>query len=141
MTALAQIPCIGVITPPFTILEVDVVWDADWRDPLPTIIEADGVPLDLTTYTLQWFFRPTYDYDGEFIMLSTVAVGGEGPFIVIDDAAAGLASMAVGRTELQGMFAVGAWQHFLLLKDNTSKYWELGRGPFNVHPGLTTSFP
>jgi len=134
-------PCVGIITPPFTIVQVDIVLDADWRDPLPTIVEADGVPLDLTDYELQWYVRPTYDYDGEFIMLSTVAVGGDGPYIVIDDAAEGLASMDVPRADLQGMFVAGDWQHFLVLKDASSQYWELARGPFRVHPGLTTAFP
>jgi hypothetical protein len=140
MSVVTPLPCVGIVTPPFTIVQVDIVLDADWRDPLPTIIEADGLPLNLTGYELQWYVRPTYDFDGEFIMLSTVAVGGAGPYIVVDDAAEGLASMAVGRTNLQGMFTAGEWQHFLLLKDNTSKYWELGRGPFRVHPGLTTAF-
>lgn len=138
MTVYSPPPCIGIITPPFTIAQVDIVWDADWRDPLPTIIESDGLPLDLTGKHLEWWFRPAYDFSGEFIMISDVAIGGLGPFIVFDDAVNGLASVFMPRNAVQAYFVVGAWTHFLTLVQSTS-YWELARGPFNVHPGLTTT--
>lgn len=130
-------PCIGVITPPFTIAQVDIVWDADWRDPLPTIIESDGMPLNLTGKELHWWFRPTYDFSGEFIEIASVAVGATGPYIIIDDAAEGLASVAMDRGAVQTYFPAGNWVHYLTLKEGTAWY-ELARGPFNVHKGLTS---
>lgn len=116
------------IQPPFTTVETDIVWDADWRDALPKIWEADGVPLNLTGKTLTIYIKPTYGYVGAMTSFASPT------FIVFDDAVNGLASMAVPRATVQSQLVVGSWWHFCVLTEGTN-FTELWRGPFTVHAG------
>ena len=130
MTILTQL----VISPPFSIMEIDLVWDADWDDAF-RIIENDGSAVDLTDMTLEWYARPNFQHSTLLVKLNTG--GSVGQRIVIDSAPEGFAYFNLSRANVQTLFIPGDWEQFLLLKEDTT-YDEIWRGPLRVHPGRTT---
>ena len=124
-------------------VSIDIVLDADWEDPMPTLTQG-GEPLDLTGKILELFVRPVYDYATLIVMLSSE----DDPAfssIRIDDAAAGLATIYMPRNELIAAVPSGIWDHFLILKEPAGGgdadgflITELWRGQLLVRPGRVT---
>ena len=121
--------------PPHTIVQFDIVRDADWNDALPPL-KTGGAAMDLTGMALEMHIRPTDDHSVLLARLVSEGAGG----IIIDDAANGLATIYVERPDVIDLFPVGEWQQFMLLREPTGDqdgfaYREIWRGPLIVHAG------
>ena len=131
-----------------TIIESEKPWEMrttlyhseDASETLPAVRNPfDGTVFDLTGKVLTIYFAPSYDYATAFKVLTSTPASG----ILIDDAAAGLASIHVPRTDVRDDIPTGRWVNWLNLSwtdgllGPVTRTW--ARGPLLVLPARALS--
>jgi hypothetical protein len=129
-----------LVQPSSVMVAMTVRLDEDWCDSLPPIPQrgGGGGVMDLTGATALMFIRPDYGHPTLIRKLSSdpgdIATG-----LVIDDAAHGLVSIQVPRSEIIRDIPLPAkgrhWVQFLVIRTAAVKFVEIWRGPLYVLPG------
>lgn len=117
-------------------VDIAVVRTQDWREPLPTILDADtGLPRDITGLELRIYIRPMHGYASPIAVYSTLY--GD---IVFDAPTLGQSSIAISRADVIAALPTGEWRWFALLIDGAASE-EVWRGRLTVYPGEVTWTP
>lgn len=123
---------------PQLIATVVVSHAEDWYDEVPTLIDDEGDPLDLSGVTFELAIRPDFDH-ATSIKLLTSTGGPTTSGISIDDAAAGLVSIRLPRASVRTDLPVGEWRHVFTASGGAlGGVREIWRGPLIVVPGKTS---
>lgn len=124
---------VAVFGTPDNFVNVDIVRDADWLDPLPTFLDDDGVPRNLTGKTLTITIQTSFDDDAiEMMTLSTAT----GDVMIESPATDGNASVAVNRATVINNLPAGHWV-WVCVSSSGGTYNERFRGRCTVHEGTT----
>lgn len=116
------------VTHGLTRIPIFIVQDADWREPLPQIMDG-AVPKDLTGARIDIRVRPAFDHTTSILFLSTTNGG-----ITIVDEEEGIADVTADQATIEPL-PPGEWTYLLRLIEVDGSTWELMRGPFTIYAG------